>query len=61
MLNSLKSSLSDLVAMGQHVRKAIAERKSELSKFETDLTSVGDEKTSAERTVRRLKTEQEDM
>lgn len=61
VLNNLKSQLSDLVAMGQHLRKMIAERKAELAKFDSDLLSVTDERGNAERTVRRLKAEQEDI
>jgi len=61
VLNNLKSQLGDLVAMGQHLRKMITERKAELAKFDNDLVSVGEEKTKADRTVRRLKAEQEDI
>lgn len=61
VLNHLKSSLSELVAMGTHLRKMIAERRAELVKFDNDLVSVSDEKGTAERTVRRLKAEQDDM
>lgn len=61
VLNNLKFRLGDLVAMGLQLRRMITERTSELSKFETGLVSVSDEKTVAERTVRRLKAEQDDM
>lgn len=61
VLNNLKFRLGDLVAMGLQLRRMIAERTSELSKFETGLVSVSDEKTVAERTVRRLKAEQDDI
>mmetsp|Transcript_10190 Transcript_10190/g.25401 ORF Transcript_10190/g.25401 Transcript_10190/m.25401 type:complete len:383 (-) Transcript_10190:297-1445(-) len=61
VLNNLKSRLSDLVAMGQQLRRMIEERTHELAKFESGLGAVGDEKTSAERTVRRLKAEQDDI
>jgi hypothetical protein len=36
-------------------------RKDELSKFDADLVAVEDEKTTADRTTRRLKDEMEDM
>ena len=61
VLNSLKSSLHSLVAMGHHLRKTIAIRKDELSKFDADLVSVEDEKAVADRTTRRLKDEMDDM
>eukprot|EP00955_Chlamydomonas_euryale_P092817 364743-Chlamydomonas_euryale.AAC.16 len=60
-LNGLKASLHEYVQRGAHVRKTIAERRGELSKFDTDLVHVSDERTHAERTTRRLKVEQEDI
>ncbi len=61
MLNNQKSTLSELVAGGQRLRKLIAERKAELARFDTDLLAVVDEKSHADRTLRQLKAEQDDM
>ncbi|KAG2493509.1 hypothetical protein HYH03_008325 [Edaphochlamys debaryana] len=61
VLNNLKSSLSDMVAAGHQLRKQIAERKQDLARFDSEFSSVLDEKGRGERTVRRLKLEQEDI
>ncbi|MEW5300060.1 MAG: hypothetical protein WDW36_003019 [Sanguina aurantia] len=61
VLNNLKTQLSILVSAGAAIRKQIAERKTELQCFDSDMTAVADERTGAERTVRRLKLEQEDI
>lgn len=61
VLNGLKSSLSDLVTLGQQHRKTIGERKADLAKFDNDLSAVGGEKIVAERTMRRLKDEQDNI
>lgn len=46
---------------GHQLRKSIAAREEELSKFDADFVAVDGEKTTAERTVRRLKDGQEDV
>ncbi|KAG2449892.1 hypothetical protein HYH02_005414 [Chlamydomonas schloesseri] len=61
VLNNLKSSLSDMVAAGHGLRKQIAERKQDLARFDADFGNVLDEKGRGERTLRRLKLEQEDI
>ena len=61
VLNNLKSALGELVTMGAQVRRMIAERKADIGRFESDLGSVVDEKTAADRNVRQLKAEQDDM
>ncbi|PNW70375.1 hypothetical protein CHLRE_17g717150v5 [Chlamydomonas reinhardtii] len=61
VLNNLKSSLSDMVAAGHALRKQIAERKQDLARFDADFGNVLDEKGRGERTLRRLKLEQEDI
>lgn len=61
VLNGLKFSMSDLVTLGQQHRETIGERKAELAKFESDLQAVGGEKSTAEKTVRRLKDEQDSI
>lgn len=61
VLNNLKSQLSDLVAQGQRLRKEVADRKAELGRFDNEMVGVSEEADAAGRTVRRLKTEQEDM
>jgi hypothetical protein len=43
-----------MVTTGHQLRKTIAVRNDELSKFDTDIVAVVGEKTTAERTVRRL-------
>ncbi|GAX79378.1 hypothetical protein CEUSTIGMA_g6820.t1 [Chlamydomonas eustigma] len=61
VLNSLKSQLSSLVALGAHQRKTIMVRKDELARFDVDVVAVSEERTTAEKTARRLKDEQEDI
>ncbi|EFJ49167.1 hypothetical protein VOLCADRAFT_104371 [Volvox carteri f. nagariensis] len=61
VLNHLKSQLSDMVAAGHSLRRQILERKQDLARFDAEYTSVLDEKGRGERTVRRLKLEQEDI
>jgi hypothetical protein len=61
VLNSLKSQLSSLVALGAHQRKTIAVRKEELARFDVDVVAVSEERSTAEKAARRLKDEQEDM
>ncbi|KXZ50957.1 hypothetical protein GPECTOR_14g201 [Gonium pectorale] len=61
VLNNLKSQLSDMVAAGHGLRRQIAERKADLSRFENEFSAALDEKGRGERTVRRLKLEQEDI
>ncbi|GLI64940.1 hypothetical protein VaNZ11_008341 [Volvox africanus] len=61
VLNHLKSQLSDMVAAGHSLRRQIQERKQDLARFDSEYTSVLDEKGRGERTVRRLKLEQEDI
>lgn len=61
VLNNLKSALSDLVAQGHDLRKQIADRTADLARFDAEYSTVATEKDKGERTVRRLKQEQEDM
>jgi hypothetical protein len=61
VLNGLKSTLSELVSAGGHIRKTISERKAELNKFDHDLVHVDGQKGTAERITRRLKSEHDDM
>ncbi|GFR48486.1 hypothetical protein Agub_g10382, partial [Astrephomene gubernaculifera] len=61
VLNNLKSQLSDMVAAGHQLRRQIGERKGDLARFDAEYSSVLDEKGRGERTVRRLKLEQEDI
>mmetsp|Transcript_17568 Transcript_17568/g.30149 ORF Transcript_17568/g.30149 Transcript_17568/m.30149 type:complete len:351 (-) Transcript_17568:663-1715(-) len=61
VLNNQKSALGELVAMGQRLRKMIDSSKAELARFDTDLVAVSDEKTYADRTLRQLKAEQDDI
>ncbi|PNH02951.1 putative monogalactosyldiacylglycerol synthase, chloroplastic [Tetrabaena socialis] len=61
VLNNLKSQLSEMVAAGHQLRRQITERRQDLARFDSEYSSVLDEKGRGERTVRRLKLEQEDM
>lgn len=61
VLNNQKSTLGELVAMGVRLRRMIVERKADLQRFEGDLVAVSDEKVHAERNMRQLKAEQDDI
>ncbi|GFH31578.1 DUF4201 domain-containing protein [Haematococcus lacustris] len=61
VLNKLKSSLSELVALGAQVRRLIEERKADLATFDNELLAVVEQQGSADRSVRQLKAEQDDM
>ena len=50
-----------MVAAGHSLRRQISERKTDLARFDAEYHSVADEAGRGERTVRRLKREQEDM
>ncbi|KAJ9514524.1 hypothetical protein QJQ45_016262 [Haematococcus lacustris] len=61
VLNKLKSSLSELVALGAQVRRLIEERKADLATFDNELLAVVEQQGSADRSVRQLKAEQDDI